>query len=286
MQSFFFWANKAEYGYPEGPFFTEQQWQNSVSEYGVCGKFVYSEEGVRLPKITGFVEGTLDETALGDLVEAGLPNITGWLTSDEMPFYNGKDAYQSGALYQTSSATGQNTATGSSATSMDINFDASRSNSIYGNSDTVQPQAIKGYMYMVVATATKTKIEVDIDNVATDINAVHSDVATLNTRLDGAVFVVESWTDGTNWYRKYSDGWVEQGGGTRINARSTVTVTFPIAHTSVPRVLVSSGAAWSGGTNYSGTVGVNNRTTTGFTAIQPTEDSAYWTGFNWLAMGY
>ena len=59
-------------------FETEANWQTSVTNYGVCGKFVYDSENntVRLPKITGFIEGTTDVTALGDLIEAGLPNIT------------------------------------------------------------------------------------------------------------------------------------------------------------------------------------------------------------------
>lgn len=31
-----------------------------------------------------------------------------------------------------------------------------------------------------------------------------------NERLNDGV--VETWESGTNWYRKYSDGWIEQGG--------------------------------------------------------------------------
>lgn len=31
------------------------------------------------------------------------------------------------------------------------------------------------------------------------------------------VGVIESWRDGYNWYRKYSDGWIEQGGGAISN---------------------------------------------------------------------
>ena len=43
-------------------------------------------------------------------------------------------------------------------------------NSIYGNSLTVQPQAIKVLCYIVVANSTKTEIEVDIDEIATEVN--------------------------------------------------------------------------------------------------------------------
>lgn len=51
-----------------------------------------------------------------------------------------------------------------------VNFDASRSNAIYGNSNTVQPQTIRGLVYIVVGTSAKPEAEVDIDRIATDLN--------------------------------------------------------------------------------------------------------------------
>ena len=167
--------------YP-GLFVTEENWQSSVSTYGVCGKFVYTEGvSLRLPKVTGFVEGTLDSTALGDLVEAGLPNITG---ESNIGGNAPKTVSSSGALkqvrYQLNAVV--------NATSSDISdlaqtiLDASLSNSIYGKSTTVQPQAVKGYLYMVVATATKTDIQVNIDNIATDLNGKAGvDLTNVNT---------------------------------------------------------------------------------------------------------
>lgn len=155
--------------YP-GLFVTESEWQESVESYGVCGKFVYTEGvSLRIPKITGFIEGALDATALGNLVEAGLPNITG---ESNIGGNAPKTVLSSGALrqvrYQLNSVV--------NATSSDISdlaqtaLDASLSNPIYGNSSTVQPQSIKGYLYMVIATSAKTDIEVDIDQIATDLN--------------------------------------------------------------------------------------------------------------------
>lgn len=149
-------------------FETENNWQASVTQYGVCGKFVYDSVNntVRLPKVTGFIEGTIDETALGDLVEAGLPNITGWVGNNLM----GSESYpQQGSLYYSAPQGHIGAGTGSTAIT-NINIDASISNSIYGNSSTVQPQAIKGFLYMVVATGGKTTMEADIDEIATDLN--------------------------------------------------------------------------------------------------------------------
>lgn len=36
-------------------------------------------------------------------------------------------------------------------------------------------------------------------------------------------YVTETWQSGTSWYRKYSDGWIEQGGVVSAPSNSTVT---------------------------------------------------------------
>lgn len=155
-------------------FTDETTWQNTVNSKGVCGKFVYDSTNntVRLPKITGFIEGTIDSNALGDLVEAGLPNITGYIRSDTYGS-GGTITSTDGAFYTSEDNNPQNVSvTGPSIANYHYRayIDASRSSSIYGNSNTVQPQAIKVFYYIVIATTTKTDIEVDIDEVITDLN--------------------------------------------------------------------------------------------------------------------
>ncbi len=46
--------------------------------------------------------------------------------------------------------------------------------------------------------------------------------------IDAADYVIESWRsdDGTQWYRKYKSGWVEQGG-----IHNTPNLVFPVAFT-------------------------------------------------------
>lgn len=146
-------------------FCSEAEWQTSVSTYGSCGKFVYTAASgddpatVRLPKVSDIIQGTTQVSALGDLVEAGLPNITGNIYAQPA---------SDGAFYNYGSTTVPNYP-GTIGGKPVIGFDASRSNSIYGNSSTVQPQTIKALYYIVVATAQKTDIEVDIDNIVTDL---------------------------------------------------------------------------------------------------------------------
>jgi hypothetical protein len=165
-------------------FTTEADWQTSVSTYGVCGKFVYDSVNntVRLPKVTGIVEGTTDLTALGDIVSAGLPNITGDFVGGRAVDFTGSGAFVGGQSSKTDG--GGDSYTDNSRWS----FNASRSSSIYGNSTTVQPQTIKVLYYIVIATSTKTDIEVDIDEIATDLNG-KADVDLTNTNDTAAILM-------------------------------------------------------------------------------------------------
>lgn len=191
----------------QGCFCTESEWQTSVTNYGVCGKFVYDRfnNTVRLPKITGIIEGTTDVSALGNLVEAGLPNITAGTYT-----IVGSDSY-SGSFYGDPFTNKYNEDKNNSSYWYEnaLNFDASRSSSIYGNSTTVQPQTIKVLYYIVIATSSKTDIQVDIDEIATDLNS-KADIDLSNVPASKGI-LVESYNNGTSWYRLYSDGWCEQG---------------------------------------------------------------------------
>ena len=253
-------------------FCTEADWQTSVTTYGVCGKFVYDSVNntVRLPKITGFTEGTITPTTLGDLVEAGLPNITGVV---DFGYGNdGSDPYNAdGAFYLTDLTTRFGRSPDSNDGYGRVNFDASHSNSIYGNSTTVQPQSIKVLYYIVIATTTKTEIEVDIDEIATDLNGKvdKADCATIYP-------VISTYVNGTSWYRIYSDGWCEQGGeiGT-----GTTTVAFLKTFASIPLCWTMCDIATN--QNASGATA----TTTGLTFSSYSVASRKWQACGYLAEG-
>ena len=203
----------------------EAGWQQSVANYGVCGKFVFNTTNrtVRLPKITGFTEGTIDPTVLGDLTEAGLPNITGRFGAWESN--NSHKIADEGPFTTTSTGGGEQNGNGTwNTTTMNL----SRANPIYGNSSTVQPQSIKVLYYIVIATSTKTSIEVDIDEVMTDLNG-KADVDLSNSSVP---HIVETYVNGTSWYRVWSadstgNRWCEQGGMTDVLASNVVkTITL------------------------------------------------------------
>lgn len=193
-------------------FCTEAQWQASVSQYGVCGKFVYDSVNntVRLPKVTGFIEGAGGVSTLGNLTAAGLPNITGTFCGA------GTNAnLATGAFYK--AGTGVDVFNNNADPDMRVGLDASRSSSIYGNSTTVQPQSVKVFYYIVIATTTKTAIEVDIDEIATDLNGkADVDLTNVNDtgyiKMAGASMPSDTYVDLTlgadgSTYTAPADGW-------------------------------------------------------------------------------
>lgn len=94
-----------------------------------------------LPKLTDnrFIEGS---ASAGTQRDAGLPNITGVGPRISEEIWNGVGA--SGAIYFNNSYTGSGGENGDREFRNQVgwNFDASKSNSIYGGSSTVQPKSL------------------------------------------------------------------------------------------------------------------------------------------------
>ncbi|MBR6099069.1 hypothetical protein IKP85_04915 [bacterium] len=196
----------------EASFFaTETSWQEQVSSYGVCAKFVYneSENTVRLPKVTGLVEGTIDENALGSLMRAGLPALSGTTSSSgahthsrgtmnikgRMPGENYDANNKSwwdrvdGAFYRKNTDNSHRGNGDSDNDNCDIYFDASRnwtgstssngshthtvnvrdSYGVVGRSNTVQPQTVRGFLYIVTGTSVQNNIQIDINQISADL---------------------------------------------------------------------------------------------------------------------
>lgn len=90
--------------------------------------------------------GASDTHPAGTTLEAGLPNITGLMTG---LYGEISSAGESGALFSYSSKS--KSTSEAWETGKQLRFDASRSNSIYGASDTVQPPAYCMYIWRRVA---------------------------------------------------------------------------------------------------------------------------------------
>ena len=53
----------------------------------------------------------------------------------------------------------------------------------------------------------------------------NTDLSNVSSNID---YVIESYQNGTDWYRLYKSGWVEQGGRQTGTTTGSVTVTLPI----------------------------------------------------------
>ena len=59
----------------------------------------------------------------------------------------------------------------------------------------------------------------------------------LNIDSKKIVYVNETWNNGSNWYRKYSDGFIEQGGITAYSDTGFTKITLPTAFSSTQYIL-------------------------------------------------
>ena len=74
-------------------------------------------------------------------------------------------------------------------------------------------------------------------------------------------YVVKTYSSGTNWYRKYNDGWIEQGGNIQVNYNSIITVTLPLKMSTTTYTIVLGN---NGGVESSCNVPANTATVSGF----------------------
>ena len=202
-------------------FCSEADWQAEIADHNMCGKYVLDtvNHTIRLPSIWGWVEGVRTESKTGTYNRPSLPNITGNATG----FGSGHTHTYSGALFQSGSSSG--TFGGSGGNHFDLGFDASLSSPVYDSNNTgvVQPQGVQVLIYIVIANTVKTPVQVDIDNIATELNACYGHRV--------VEFQAPTVANNYTWYRKYADGWVEQGGLYIDDSGSGSTeynVVFPI----------------------------------------------------------
>lgn len=149
-------------------------YETELSATGVCGGFVINSANgsVRLPSV---VDGTLwgaDISNIGQSLAAGLPNITGeWQAvhgtyAGENNYFNVEGAIKHIASENSRNGKDVRGNTSSTAPGDRLGFDASRSNSIYGNSDTVQPPAIRVSWCIQVYNATTSLSEQEAAHLA------------------------------------------------------------------------------------------------------------------------
>ena len=210
-----------------------EAYEYTMERTGVCGGFVLDSisGNVRLPKV---IDGTLwgaDSTNIGQSLAAGLPNIEGEYSiraADKMGAMS-NEGVATGAFSIGDEAAGStHPASTTGNASYTLKFSAENSNPIYGNSDTVQPPAIRVSWCIQVFNAATALSEQESAQLASQMQTkAQTDFGNVAENLD---FVVETWRsdDGTSWYRKYRSGWVEQFGLIGDVATGWITITLPV----------------------------------------------------------
>lgn len=92
--------------------------------------------------------------------------------------------------------------------------------------------------------------------------------------LTGGLTVVAESYGANSWYRKYSDGWIEQGGKT--TGSSDVTLTFPLAFSNANYSFVCNTQGYSTGYGYKRSAWIGSRTATTVTLGSDAGDPAVW----------
>ena len=91
-----------------------------------------------------------------------------------------------------------------------------------------------------------------------------------------AGYITQTWKSGNNWYRKWSDGWIEQGGFQSSNS----AVTFPISYTQTGITVVGTARRTYSGDSYNN-FDVNSVSLTGFSWIPRNGSGCYWASWGY-----
>ena len=199
---------------------TEEEFNLEVSETGQCGKFVVSNDYVRIPKLgnslcSGIVNGTIPVVGNGGAIVYTNGNQT--VEANLMSAYGFGNSSASIASF----GNGQNLGTWNS---VKLTTNPTKSG-IEGKINSVEV-----FYYMVISTEGQTaSVEIDINKVYEDLNIkANTSLSNVDANID---YVVEKGGDSNGWYRVYKSGWIEQGG--LVNSKqagTTVTLLKPYAN--------------------------------------------------------
>ena len=196
---------------------TSVEYESEISSIGMCGGFVVDAENgsIRLPNITsGFIEGS-NGNNVGDVISAGLPNITGSSHVSFRTINAATDPEGKGAGAIRCYNSGKNVPdAGNTFYDSKISFDASLSNSIYGNSNTVQPKSV---CYSICIQVFNSTINISAQNSAhlttelqskVGVNADNFTAAGKNKIIDDIYKLDEYITVSAvnTWYQAERDG--------------------------------------------------------------------------------
>lgn len=182
----------------------ESAWQAKAAANGGNVPFYSKGDGsttFRVPALKCWVRGANSINEVGGYLAAGLPNITGSIgggTGAGGPAGSGsgigflRDSMINGCFQPSANSYGSKTGSGggelpSGYSVLTANLDASRSSSVYGKSDTVQPESIVG-MWVVKAYGTVTNVgSTDVANISTGLTQAETRISALENHGAGVL---------------------------------------------------------------------------------------------------
>lgn len=158
---------------------TEAEFNQDVADFGQCGRFVITNDYVRIPLITRYIGATVTLSEIGRTYAESLPNIKGRLGLEG----SGDQQEVGGCVYIDNNDTNITMAHNVAVTGYaNRKIDASLSSSTYQDNAKVNPEHTKFPYYMVVSTeGQQEEIEVDINEVYEDLNLkANTDLSNVN----------------------------------------------------------------------------------------------------------
>ena len=176
----------------------ESEWQQIASANGGYCPWYSGGDGnttFRTPKFAPYQKIALASGDAGKYYEAGLPNITATWTNDNR-VHDDYHASGTGAVQTVNRRYWNFVGGNAEGASWNLSFNASRSNSIYGNSTTVQPES-HDWIVCVVAFGTATNVgSVDVANVMSAVGQLQATAIEIDS---------SGYTSSQHWVR-YTDG--------------------------------------------------------------------------------
>lgn len=194
-------------------------YETALTTYGECPKYVIdtTNKTIRLPKLANYLKmaNTTDGITQSG---AGLPNITGKVGPVQSDQATGITVTEGAFSIENHGLRGETGA--ENRYGADIVLNASSSNAIYGNSNTVTPSHTTLFPWVCAYNAAVP---------ASTAQAAQFQAA-LSSKLDSDFgnstkpYVTETYVNGTSWYRIWSDGWCEQGNSKVPSSTSWETI--------------------------------------------------------------
>lgn len=259
---------------------TETEWQRIASASNSYCPYYSQGDGsttFRTPRFAPFIQTTIASSTAGRYHEAGF-----WGRSDLGGIFSHVNF--DGALLtekDVGDATGATHFSAGGDQRVKITFDASNYSSVYGRSGTVQPESNEWIICVVVAGQATNIGSVDVGNVMSAVAQVQASVSAVeaNPILNAKAYITETWSNGTSWYRKYSNGWIEQGGEFTKGHDTNITATFPVAFKDTNYTISTSQYARSGDIPV---CGFTTKSTTGIIH----NNYSWGCEWGWFACGY